>query len=244
MPLSGRQEDIRMKGALSLAKHINWRTKKLEHKPYVRIAEDLNTFGVSPYYVGTIWRKHKQDILDIVNRDLVKSLQTLPGSGRRCKISVVELYAKVKAVPFHFHKNVRTLASKVGIPKSMIHDALKKGLLKHTRNTIRPRRRPSRCQCRPQQRRRPSASSPLPSPSAIDVVAHLRHHRCRPTLPLLSIRDIAITVAVFVRHRRRRPSATSPSPLPFAIAVAVIVLVLRHAVAIDHSHPIFFLIVT
>ncbi len=91
-----------MKVALSLAKHIKWRTKKLERKAYVRIAEELNTFGVPPYYVGTIWRKHKQDILDTVNRDLVKSLQTLPGSGRRRKISVVELYAKVKAVPFNF----------------------------------------------------------------------------------------------------------------------------------------------
>jgi len=40
---------------------------------YVKIAEELNTYGVSPYYVGTIWRKHKQDILDTVNRDLVNS---------------------------------------------------------------------------------------------------------------------------------------------------------------------------
>ena len=128
-----------MKVALSLAKHINWRTKKLERKAYARIAEELNTFGVSPYNVGTIiWRKHKQDILDTVNRDLVKSLQTLPGSGHRRKIYVVELYAKVKAVPFHFCKNVRTMASKVGIPKSTIHYTLKKGLLKHTRNMIRP----------------------------------------------------------------------------------------------------------
>ena len=69
-----------MKVPLSLAKHINWRTKKLKHKYYVRIAEELNTFGVSPYYVGTIWRKHKQDILDTVNHDLVKSLKTLPGT--------------------------------------------------------------------------------------------------------------------------------------------------------------------
>ena len=37
---------------------------------------------------------------------------------------MVELYAEVKAVPFHFRKNVRTLACKVGIPKSTIHDAL------------------------------------------------------------------------------------------------------------------------
>ena len=58
MPLSGRQEDIRMKVALSLAKHINWRTKKLELNTYARIAEELNTFGVSPWYVGYIWKKH------------------------------------------------------------------------------------------------------------------------------------------------------------------------------------------
>jgi hypothetical protein len=62
--------------------------------------------GVSPYYVGTIWRKHKQDILDTVSLDLVKSLKTLPGSGCHYKSSVVELYAKVKAVPFHYRKNV------------------------------------------------------------------------------------------------------------------------------------------
>ncbi len=77
MLLSGRQVDICMKVALSLAKHINWQTKTPERKAYVRIADELDTFGVSPYYVGTIWRKHKQDILDIVNRDLVKSLLTL-----------------------------------------------------------------------------------------------------------------------------------------------------------------------
>lgn len=54
-------------------------------------------------------------------------------------ISAVELrYEEVKAVPFHYHKNLRTLAFQVGIPKSTIHDALKKGLLKHTRNTSRP----------------------------------------------------------------------------------------------------------
>jgi hypothetical protein len=138
MPLSGRQEDIRMKVVLSLAKHINWRTKKLKRKAYVRIAKEFEHIWGVTLLCGYHWRKHKQDILDTVNRDRVKSLQTLPGSGRHPKISVVELYAKVKAVPFHFCKNVRTMASKVGIPKSTIHYTLKKGLLKHTRNTIRP----------------------------------------------------------------------------------------------------------
>jgi hypothetical protein len=99
MPLSVKQEqeDIRMKVALSLTKHVNWRTKKLERKAYVRIAEELNTFGVSPWYVGHIWRKHNQHILDIVNCDLGKNLKRLTGSGSRRKISVVGLYAKVKA---------------------------------------------------------------------------------------------------------------------------------------------------
>ena len=116
----------------------NWRTMKLERKAYVRIAEELNSFGVSPYYVDYIWRKYNQDILDTVNRDLVKSLKTLPGSGHPRRISVVELYAKVKAVPFHYHKNVQTLAFKVGIPKSTIHDALKKGLLSTLRIRLGP----------------------------------------------------------------------------------------------------------
>jgi hypothetical protein len=138
MPLSRKEDEIRLKVAISLAKHINWRTKRLERKAYARIAEELNSFGVSKIYVRKLWRKHKQDILDTINRDLVKSLKRLPGSGGQRKISVVELYEKMKAVPFQYRKNVRTLAFKVGIPKSTIHDALKKGLLKHTRNTIRP----------------------------------------------------------------------------------------------------------
>ena len=53
MPHSDKQGDISMYVALSLTKHINWRTKKLKRKAYVRITEELDTFGVSPYYVGT-----------------------------------------------------------------------------------------------------------------------------------------------------------------------------------------------
>ena len=126
MVLSGKEEEIRLKVALSLTKHINWRTKQLERMAYARIAEELNSFGVSDLYVAELWRKHKQDILDTVNRDLDKSLKQLSGSGHPQKISVVELYEKVKAVPFQYRKNVRTLAFKVGIPKSTIHNALKK----------------------------------------------------------------------------------------------------------------------
>jgi hypothetical protein len=56
MPLlSGNQEEIHMKVALSLAKHISWRTKLLEHKAYARIAEEIIAFGVTPGYVGRCW---------------------------------------------------------------------------------------------------------------------------------------------------------------------------------------------
>ncbi len=127
-----------MKVALSLVKHISWRTKLLERKAYDRIAEELIKFWVTPGYVIRCWRKYKQGILDTENRDLVKSLKWLPGSGHARKISVAELHKKVKAVPFQYRKNVMTLAFKIGIPKSTVHDALKKGLLKHTRISIMP----------------------------------------------------------------------------------------------------------
>ncbi len=61
-----------------------------------------------------------------------------PGSGRLRKISVLELHLYVKAVPFHFRKNLRTLSFKIGIPLTTIHLALKLGLLKLSKNSIKP----------------------------------------------------------------------------------------------------------
>ena len=138
MPLVGKQQEIRVKVALCLAKHVDWRTQRLERKAYARISEELIEFGVSTDYVSKIWKKHKQDILDTANCDLVKSLKRLPGTGRPRKISITELQEKVKAIPFQYRKNIRMLAFKIGIPKSTIHRALKTGHLKHTRNSIRP----------------------------------------------------------------------------------------------------------
>jgi hypothetical protein len=74
----------------------------------------------------------------------------------------------------------------------------------------------------------------------IVVFTASRHHRPRPSSSITPLPSRC-------RHRpqrRRRPSASSPSPSPSAIAVAIIVLVLRRAVAVDHSHHLFFLIVT
>ena len=56
-----------------------------------------------------------------------------PGSGRLRKISIAELHLRVKAVPFHFRKNIRTLSFKIGIPRSTIQQAMKSRLLKSTK---------------------------------------------------------------------------------------------------------------
>ena len=66
------------------------------------------------------------------------SVKQLKGSGRRPKISVLELHSHAKAVPFHFCKNLRTLSFKIVIPLTTIHRALKLGLLKSSKNSIKP----------------------------------------------------------------------------------------------------------
>ena len=60
--------------------------------------------GVSPRYVSDVWKKHKEDILDPLNKDLYVSVKQLKGSGRHRKISVLELHSHVKADPFHFER--------------------------------------------------------------------------------------------------------------------------------------------
>ena len=64
------------------------------------------------------------------------SVKQLKGSGCHRKISVLELHLHVKAVPFHFCKNLRTLSFKIGIPLISIHRALKLGLLNSSKNSI------------------------------------------------------------------------------------------------------------
>jgi hypothetical protein len=44
----------------------------------------------------------------------------------------------VKAIPFHFRKNIRTLSFKIGIPRSTIQRGMKLGLLKSSKNSIKP----------------------------------------------------------------------------------------------------------
>ncbi len=112
--------------------------EKLKRRAYFRVSQELSSLGVSPRFVADVWRKHKGDILDPLNKDLYMLVKNKMGSGRLRKISIVELHIRVKAVPFHFRKNIRTLSFKIGIPTTTIHRALKLGLLKSSNNSIKP----------------------------------------------------------------------------------------------------------
>jgi hypothetical protein len=136
--LSGRQEDVCTKVTLSICKNIVPETDRLKAKAYERIANELSSLGVSPRYVADVWRKYKKQILDTLNEDLIESLKHRKGAGPPRRISIEDLQTRVKAVPFGFRKNIRTLAYKVGIPYTTLHRALKIGCLQKSKNSIKP----------------------------------------------------------------------------------------------------------
>jgi hypothetical protein len=86
--------------------------------------------------LADVWRRHKEDNLDRLNKYLYMSVKHKKGVGKPQKISIAELHTRVRAVPFHFCKNVQTLSFKIGIPRSTVHRALKLELLKSSQNSI------------------------------------------------------------------------------------------------------------
>ena len=73
--ISGRQEEICTKVSLSLCKNLVPETDRLRAGAYARISNELSSLGVSPRYVGDVWRMHKKDILDPLNKDLYMSVK-------------------------------------------------------------------------------------------------------------------------------------------------------------------------
>jgi hypothetical protein len=136
--LSGKEHEIRFKVCIALCKNIVPKTEKLKRSAYFRVLQELSSLGVSPRYVADVWQKHKGDILDLLNKDLYMLVKNKTGSGLLRKISIAELQLRVKAVPFHFRKNIRTLSFKIWIPTTTIHRAMKLGLLKSSKNSIKP----------------------------------------------------------------------------------------------------------
>ncbi len=87
----------------------------------------------SVYY---LWKRYRKSILapEIHKHDISHK----KGAGRRLIISTVELYRMVKEVPLSERQTVCSLAFKIGVKKSTLHDSLKKGLLSQTTSSIKP----------------------------------------------------------------------------------------------------------
>ena len=59
------------------------------------LAEELSDLQVSPRYVADVWRWHKEDILDPLNKDLYMSVKHKKGVGKPRKLSIAELHTVV-----------------------------------------------------------------------------------------------------------------------------------------------------
>jgi hypothetical protein len=82
--LSGKQEEIRFKVSLCLCKYVSPETGSLKNrlKAYWHVAQELGDLGVSPRYVGDIWRCHKDAIVDSLRHNLKDSLKHKNVPGR------------------------------------------------------------------------------------------------------------------------------------------------------------------
>jgi hypothetical protein len=81
--LSGKQEEIRFRVSLSLCKYVSPKTGSIRNrlKAYAQVAQELGQSGVLPRYVGDIWRRHKDAIVDSLRHNLREELKHKKGAG-------------------------------------------------------------------------------------------------------------------------------------------------------------------
>jgi hypothetical protein len=66
---------------LALQEH-RARDRSYEEGGVLQSFRELSDLGLSPRYLSDVWKKHKEDILDPLNKDLYVSVKQLKGSGR------------------------------------------------------------------------------------------------------------------------------------------------------------------
>jgi hypothetical protein len=96
--LSGKQEEIRFTVSLCLCKYVNPETGSITNRleAYVQVVQELGQLDVSPRYVGDIWQRHKDAIVDSLRHDLKESLKHKKVPGRPRRITIEELHARVR----------------------------------------------------------------------------------------------------------------------------------------------------
>jgi hypothetical protein len=100
------------------------------------IAGAASAFSVSNSTVDKIWRKNKNGITKPEHHKL--DLRRKKGSGRPSTLSVDQVKARVKAVPFSLRKSLRALSPHVGIPRTTLHRYLSRGVLAKSGSAVKP----------------------------------------------------------------------------------------------------------
>ena len=107
--------------------------------------EAANLFSYSLRGIESIWKRHRDAILDpgtvvldVQHRGRLSNVKF----GRPRKYTIRELKDKVKNTPFRYRKTVRSCAFRTGIPRSTLHRLLTNGTLKKTRNVVKPKLTP------------------------------------------------------------------------------------------------------
>ena len=114
---------------------------KLSHELKAAISLE---HGVCDKTTLRIWNKYKDRIM--AGKGF--TIQRKEGSGRKLKYSVVQLSETIRNVPRWKRKTLRSLSHATGIPKSTIDDYINRGLLKRSRNSVKPKLRPENMQHR------------------------------------------------------------------------------------------------
>jgi hypothetical protein len=137
------QEETRELVTCVLRQYIAKNGKRLIKNGVKIAAERLD---MTPSAVSYLWLRYKKSILEPEKFGIDVSRKKGTGGHRKMPIEV--LYAKVKEVPFSQRQTIRSLAPRVGLSKSAMHFALKKGLLKRTTSAIKPHLTPANMQQR------------------------------------------------------------------------------------------------
>ena len=106
---------------------------KLERGALTRAAIAL---GVGSSTMTRYWRRYRKAIVSPEHHEL--NVQRAKGSGIKRRFAVPQVHAMVKAVPFRYRQNIRSLSAKTGIPRTTLHRYLQIGLLQKSRSTIKP----------------------------------------------------------------------------------------------------------
>ena len=144
--LAGNQEEIHFKVSLELCKHYDPARGQLVPQARKKIALVLAPLGVSPRYVGDVWYKYKESLLNTVGKDLVAEVKHKQGGEKPRIVTIEQLHEHVRSIPFSQHTNIRTLAQKLGLTRSTVGRALRLGILGKSRSAIKPSLTPKNMQ--------------------------------------------------------------------------------------------------